>query len=1638
MQFKKERFGLLGRSFISFIVCVFMLSGSGIEYVLASSGLAVNMKAQNNSLYSGLILAEGIGSVSERFQGKTDDTVILIQDLHCNSVVQKNISDILSYIKNVYGDKFNRISVEGSWGEPDTSILGSVPKGYGIKESLIDDLIGRGLITGAEKFAIENPGEVLLAGIEDRNIYLKNFSALCDAGKYQGRAIDAINIIKNYLEEDTKKLYAKDLTNLIGIKKRYEEGKIGLNEYLKYLEDESKRVNIDLNNFKEIKKLLKVYEKGEEFRGVSNMTLIQRDAFVVEKSLNKYLSDDESVKLEEYRLRKSARYYDYLLLLIRNKNIIIGNIYPKLERYLSYIELSSGINAAVVLDERHRLEYGLETTMAGNKKIENIVYLNYFTNLLKGFIANEITSNQVERFNANMDEFMRDLSIYLESKGSDYDGILININNTLSAMRNFYKYADIRNSVLVKNLLKKSNGLDVVLAGGYHTNGMGNELRARGISYMVITPGICDAELDDNYKKRLKAQSGLINDDIKINKDMLNVWSVFINAGIDLEGQKQIIKSMVGDDLNLYLKGLNLPEISSIDDITERSQIAAVWLAFIKKHIEMNKINAEQIQPVFESMNKTLEDINPDYKIEIKDEEVIFIFGGFRQAVDKERFLNANILRESLMNRVSRLKEADGFSDDIDGHKGVKSVIMDKINNPQTPFDDLAALSKTLRNTDVFDTYIGLIAVMGNELLEAWTGKKTIRGFKKCSIREMIKENIEFGTSGWRSEIGNGFNQLYIAIVFDSIAGYLGDETNAGRFNKDDEYCLLGFDTRDMGYEAVRIGARILAGYGIKSIVAQSDDQYLSTPQMAYMINQGEIIVNGEICKIKTGAYVTASHNVKTDNGIKIFEKQGGSMPAGSAAPKQMTDAVTAKAKTFDSQMKDKKGFRSVKRYEEALSEGLVVEIKAQDALGPYMEYVKRESSTQKLTDNIFIDVNHGGAGEAAAQLTDNVLHKNPGLPDGFHPNPDFAHAGAARLWSIKDGITINFQKEYITVLSVAQYANQTLKNVSLSLADLSEKQADKLMNGETIDYKNYLLTFNPAKNQGLADGKIAANETLTKMLNNETLSGLLEIPLTPYAGFFIDDKSLNITVDPSKAMTGIVVDCDADRMALVQGGAHIDANKIMALLSYYSIKSVMDDFQKIQIENGDLEKFKKEYCDGNNLNIVIGRTIATTQLIDAIVSYFNKEEYKAIMSGAGIRLNIEVKEVQVGFKYFAPFIDRKNGQKKIIICGESSAHLAVTAKKGNSFDDGVFVGLVLLDLMKKQNITDILGAYEEIQKDVEFYSNTTEKKVVYKDADEQAEVKAGLSPKIKKEELQKILTKYGLSAGLILSNEDPNEGIDGVRLSFPLNKSWLLFRMSGTEAAGRVYSEAQTPEEAELLNEIGFALMGKEREDALRKASSRFLRRRFIEELGDSEDIAFAMIKPDGLEKSSSIISDIEETGFTVLFKENTKLDKKTAGEFYAEHKGKQFYNGLIDYMCESDVCILVLKMKKGKTRAAAWDKLRKKIGKTDGTEKDTLRFKYKVKKVQYKDYYIEKNKLHCSDSQEAVKRELCVLFRNGILFSEQDRVSNILDSLNGILPGDGTASLIQGIRELMKQNELIKEDTIKLQEFEKILIAV
>lgn len=127
-----------------------------------------------------------------------------------------------------------------------------------------------------------------------------------------------------------------------------------------------------------------------------------------------------------------------------------------------------------------------------------------------------------------------------------------------------------------------------------------------------------------------------------------------------------------------------------------------------------------------------------------------------------------------------------------------------------------------------------------------------------------------------------------------------------------------------------------------------------------------------------------------------------------------------------------------------------------------------------------------------------------------------------------------------------------------------------------------------------------------------------------------------------------------------------------------------------------------------------------------------------------------------------------------------------------------------------------------------------------------------------------------------------------------------------------------------------------------------------------------FSIIKPNAVKKNviGAIYGRFEQAGFEIIAAKMVHLSEEQAAGFYAEHKGKPFFAGLVEFMTSGPIMLQVL------ASNDAIQRYRDLMGATDPAKvlPGTLR-------ADYADSFTE-NAVHGSDSVTSAEREIAFFF--------------------------------------------------------------
>ena len=157
----------------------------------------------------------------------------------------------------------------------------------------------------------------------------------------------------------------------------------------------------------------------------------------------------------------------------------------------------------------------------------------------------------------------------------------------------------------------------------------------------------------------------------------------------------------------------------------------------------------------------------------------------------------------------------------------------------------------------------GCLATMDKELWIERANDSLVKHFYEqqsdIEQREGFESKLTFGTAGIRGKFGLGegrLNKFTIEKLALGLARYLNAQTNSPTI-------VIHYDIRHLSTEFAQIIANVLANH---QITVYLPDTYKTTPELSFSVRN---------LNTTAGIMITASHNPKDYNGIKVYGSDG-------------------------------------------------------------------------------------------------------------------------------------------------------------------------------------------------------------------------------------------------------------------------------------------------------------------------------------------------------------------------------------------------------------------------------------------------------------------------------------------------------------------------------------------------------------------------------------------------------------------------------------------------------------------------------------------------------------------------------------------------------------------------------------------
>ncbi|NQT75984.1 MAG: hypothetical protein HQ566_05635 [Candidatus Omnitrophica bacterium] len=407
-------------------------------------------------------IPEQYGTVIETHRGTNGRLIVHIQDAHCNYEAQINEANILESLINDYD--LNLILKESKLTDRDFKYLRPRLPVEERKE-VADELLRDGYITGVNYLDLGSDYPITIQGLEDKELYDNNISALWEIDKFKDAAGEYVIMLIAAGDAIKPKIYNDDLLEVDNKKKDYDNEKMDLLEYYEFLYDKAGEQGIPLYTFPNFQNLIKASE--------------------IEKKIDLVKVRDGSASDEEMGL------------------------------YNEYLEATRDLNINSLFKEEPLLEDVVQDVLATTYDQKRLIRISKALSIMKNLLRIKVVPEEYNYFVDNGEDFdpafwagflkekSQELGLYLDIPANAYI-----VSENLPKIKKFYKLASDREKVFLERTGEHMNNeradLAALVAGGFHTPTLTRLLADAGYSYIVVSPKVTTETSEALYRWALK------------------------------------------------------------------------------------------------------------------------------------------------------------------------------------------------------------------------------------------------------------------------------------------------------------------------------------------------------------------------------------------------------------------------------------------------------------------------------------------------------------------------------------------------------------------------------------------------------------------------------------------------------------------------------------------------------------------------------------------------------------------------------------------------------------------------------------------------------------------------------------------------------------------------------------------------------------------------------------------------------------------------------------------------------------------------------------------------------------------------------------------------------------------------------
>ncbi|HCM42705.1 MAG TPA: hypothetical protein DIS66_05280 [Candidatus Omnitrophica bacterium] len=522
-----------------------------------------------------LKLPTKFGEVVESYSGK--GSVIVIQDAHAIPDAQRNIANIIKYLQQEYG--VGAVALEGASGDLDPQIFRSFPDKKLLRQ-VMKRYMDAGEIAGGTAAAVFDETKTQYYGVEDWAIYEEGLGLYLQSIEKESAINAQLSKLKEQLSKEKESIYPQALLEVDRKVESFYENVAQLTDLIKVL-----GAVRTPESGSELEAVWKEVSKAESRKsgGTSKDIEVRELTAQVEKVLKspeavkvfntrkqEWMTGEISAEAFALHLKEFADQSGLnlemsldLLGMVRDQQTLKGlegtKLFRDLEIYIREIKES--------LTRRQQTDVSISAVNFEKSAIQALDERTESLRMLTKLSKLELSREEWKKLSGRL------IFETFSALGLKQDDFIFHLA--------FYLNAEERDQIFFDNLKAPASGLPptVIVAGGFHAEGITSRLKEAGMGYALVMPKINHIPESLNYRAQMRGEVSW-KDYFEVENGRIHLYKAFVRATRDklLHGGQSSGLSSVPNDAVPDVQMLKAWRDQIIRDLSDQGKVdRAAW-----------------------------------------------------------------------------------------------------------------------------------------------------------------------------------------------------------------------------------------------------------------------------------------------------------------------------------------------------------------------------------------------------------------------------------------------------------------------------------------------------------------------------------------------------------------------------------------------------------------------------------------------------------------------------------------------------------------------------------------------------------------------------------------------------------------------------------------------------------------------------------------------------------------------------------------------------------------------------------------------------------------------------------------------------------------------------------------------------